>query len=67
MKLVATVHDFGAAANIGGNVKAQSAIIEIPDCNIPLIVSQHLKDPKWSTLSFSILVDQPDGLERGEL
>lgn len=70
MKIIARVCNIGAAANVGGDPDIQSAIIEIPDENIPQLVKSHLdyvskvktqwaKGNKnisiWSSISFSIL------------
>ena len=55
MKIVATISNYGAAANIGGHVEYRSAIIEIPDNQIPKIVREYMEGGKWSSLSFSIL------------
>lgn len=65
MKIVATVSDYGAAANIGGNVEYTSAIIEIPDDAVPEIVKKYFRDVAWAkeapnrhvygTLAFSLL------------
>ena len=66
MKIVATISDFGAAANIGGNVEYTSEIIEIPEEMIPPNLKKHLDSVKkcaeknqivWSSLSFSLLVE----------
>lgn len=59
MKIAFTVSDFGAAANIGGDVERKTATIEIPDEQIPKIVRDHLATPKWSTLSISVCVPEP--------
>lgn len=58
IKIVVTYSDFGAAANIGGNVEFTSDIIEIPTQNIPKKLKNILADPdikKWISLSFSLL------------
>ena len=63
MKIVATVADFGVAANIGGDTDYRSVIIEIPDENVPAMVRKYLSDKdvrKWQTLSFSLLVEEGD-------
>lgn len=68
MKIVATVSDFGAAINIGGNVEYRSAIIKIPDDQVPELVKKYFQDLKWAkeapnrnlygTLSFSLLEEE---------
>lgn len=58
IKIIATISDFGAAANIGGSVDASSEIIEIPTSSIPPNLKRYLTSEevrKWATLSFSIL------------
>ncbi len=65
IKIVVTVSDFGAAANVGGPVENVSAIIDVPTKNIPSILLEHLgriakhKENKnyniYQTLSFSLL------------
>jgi len=62
IKIVATISNYGAAANIGGDVERTSMIIEIPTKNIPERLKRHLENTeakKWETLSFSLL-DQED-------
>ena len=62
MKLVATISDFGAAANIGGDVERTSFVIEVD----PRVISRRVKDhinnknncSKWATLSFSLLDEE---------
>lgn len=55
MKIVATISEFGAAANIGGEVSRDSYIIEIPDDKVPLPVLLHLREEqKWQTMSLSV-------------
>ena len=66
MKLVCTVTDVGAAVHAGGAPESSSAIIEIPDEQLPRIVKQYFEKVRWanenpksrsnySQLSFSIL------------
>jgi len=56
MKIIATISDFGAAANIGGEVETHSFIIDIPEDKIPIPVLLHLKqEQKWQSMSLSIL------------
>ena len=55
LKIVVTITDFGAAANIGGDVIRKSEIISIPENEVPSGVKAYLKDSKWQTISFSIL------------
>jgi hypothetical protein len=64
MKIVATIHDAGMAINVGGSVLSESAIIEIKDSDVPLIVEAYLRNRKvardsdghtYQTLSFSLL------------
>lgn len=58
IKIVATISDFGAAANIGGDVERFSEIIHIPESEIPLRMKKYLKDRQWQTLSFSLLEEE---------
>ena len=55
MKIVATIANFAAAANIGGNVEYESFIVDIPDNVVPKAVKDYLNDSQLQTLSFSIL------------
>jgi len=58
IKIVATLSDFGAAANIGGDVENTSEIIEIPTKNIPPRLKAYIENgdtDKWRTVSFSLL------------
>ena len=67
MKIVATVTDCGAAANIGGGIESRSAVIDLGE-NIPEILKTYLASRKWAKegenrytykdLSFSILDDE---------
>lgn len=60
IKIVATISNFGAAANVGGDVERESVIIEIPTKNIPAKLKKYLEEEdqrKWETLSFSLLDD----------
>ena len=61
LKIVATISDFGAAANVGGNVGYRSYIIEIPTQNVPAKVKEALEDEgtmKWTTVSLSFLDEE---------
>lgn len=60
MKLAFTISDFGAAANIGGDVERRTFIVEIDDNEIPTTILHHLKKDgnKWSTLSISAVDDE---------
>jgi len=61
MKIVATLHHEGAACHIpGAPVTTSSAIIDIPEDNIPPLVRKYLSNPKWTSITFSLLD------ERGE-
>ena len=63
IKIVATISDFGAAANIGGNVEYYSEIINVPTSAIPPRMKRYLSDEqarKWATLSFSLLMEDED-------
>ena len=57
IKIVATISNFGAAVNIGGNVEYESEIVEIPTKNIPPRLKRYLdsNSHKWETLSLSLL------------
>lgn len=57
MKIVFTISDFGAAANIGGDTERSSFIVDVPDEHIPHKVRDHFenKNNKWQTLSLSVL------------
>ncbi len=60
MKIVATIADFGAAANIGGDVERESEIIDVPDDAVPPMLKEQLeKKSQWVTISLSILKEQP--------
>lgn len=66
MKIVFTISDFGAAANIGGDTERRSMVVDIPDELIPLEVSRYLKDgdrAHWQTLSLSLLVESTNNSE----
>ena len=55
MKIIATISDFGAAANIGGDVERCSYVIDIPDDKIPIPVLLHLKEgQRWQTMALSV-------------
>ena len=60
LKIVATIANFGAAANIGGSVEYKSEIINVPTNNIPPRLKRYLDEEnhKWETLSFSLLKDE---------
>lgn len=58
LKIIATISNFGAAANFGGDVEKNSVIIEVPTKNIPPKLKQYLENKnfrKWATLAFSLL------------
>ena len=58
MKLAFTLANYGAAANVGGDVERETHIVELPDESLPSDVRDHLTDPnirKWQTLCISIL------------
>ena len=64
LKLVATISDFGAAANIGGNVQYNSEIIEIPTRSIPPRLREYLEKEstrRWQTVQFSLLFEADNG------
>lgn len=59
IKIVATISNYGAAANIGGDVEKKTYLIdEIPITSLPVEVRRHFLDKdhqKWQTFSLSIL------------
>jgi hypothetical protein len=66
MKLVCTITDVGAVVHAGGSAEAISAIIEIPEEQLPRVVKQYLeavkragvdphRNPNYCQISFSIL------------
>ena len=59
LKIVATITNFGAALNIGGDPVRESMIIDVPTNNIPEKLKKYLDanlaKRKYETLSFSIL------------
>ena len=58
IKIVATISDFGAAANIGGDTIKKSYIIDVPTQNIPPKLKEYfIKEDRrsYTTLSFSLL------------
>lgn len=58
MKIVITISDHGAAANLDDAVvENRSVIMEIPEDLIPNIVKGYLKDSVWKNISFSLLDD----------
>jgi len=69
MKIVATVTDAGGVVHAGASIEARSAIIEIPDANIPSVVRRYLTNRKWAAegpnrhtyeyLTFSIYEEAP--------
>jgi hypothetical protein len=66
MKIVFTISDFGAAANIGGDTERKSMIVDVPDELIPLEVSKYLEggdSSHWQTLSLSLLVESTNNSE----
>jgi len=58
LKIVATVTDCGMSANVGGDPVRTSEIINVPTNNIPKNLKKYLEDPRWLTLSLSILSDE---------
>ncbi len=69
MKLAFTVSNTGHAANIGGEVERNTAIIEIANDQVPKLVRQYIESKqledgtkgKWSWLQLSIsLVEEKD-------
>lgn len=63
MKIIATISDFGAAANIGGEIERYSYVIDIPDDKIPVPVLLHFKDKeiqKWQTMALSVFKENTD-------
>ena len=61
LKIIATISNFKAAANIGGDVEKDSYLIVIPTSKIPLKVKEHLENGnirRWQTLSLSILKEE---------
>ena len=60
IKIVATLHNFGAAANLGGGVESVSEVIDIPTSDIPPRLAMYLRDKdcaKWQCLSLSLMDD----------
>lgn len=43
MKIAVTITDAGMALNVGGPVSQETAIIEIPDENLPYILRKYLQ------------------------
>ena len=61
MKIIATITEFGAAANIGGEIERHSYIIDVPQEFIPVPVQLHIaKEQTWQTLSLSILKNEKE-------
>jgi len=61
LKIVVTISNFVAAANIGGEVERHSEIINIPESAIPVGLKTHMKNKeisKWQTVSLSILDEE---------
>ena len=63
LKIVATISDFGAAANIGAHTEYTSVVINVPTSNIPDRLKKHLEHKatgkaNWETLSFSLLDEE---------
>jgi hypothetical protein len=46
MKIAVTITDAGMAINVGGPSESETAIIEIPDSQIPRILREHLEQRK---------------------
>ena len=58
IKIIATITDYGAAMNIGGDVERISHIINVPTQNIPERLKMWLEEKalrKHSTISLSLL------------
>lgn len=62
LKIVATITNYGAAANVGGDPVRQSVIIDIPTSAIPSLLKDYLaakpEVKKWETASLSFLVEE---------
>ena len=63
MKIIATVSEFGAAANLGGDVERKSVLIDVPDDALPQFLQDELefrreakesKSQVWTSISFSL-------------
>ena len=62
MKIIATITDFGAKMNIGGDEERHSCIIDIPENLVPNKLRWYLNDKKsrkYSTISLSFLDEEP--------
>ena len=63
MKIIATISNFGAAANLGGHVDIKSAIIVIDNTKLPPLIKKHIdnknNEQKWENLTFSLLERTP--------
>jgi hypothetical protein len=60
LKIIATITNFGAAANVGGEVERTSFEIEIPENYLPEEVKNHLQKENhrtWQNISLSIKSD----------
>jgi hypothetical protein len=60
IRIVATITDFGAAVNVGGDPERISEIINIPTNSIPPSLKKYLHDAnirKWATLSLSMMAE----------
>lgn len=66
VKIIATISDFGAAANVGGEVDTTSYIIEIPTTNISEEVLKYLRGSedhtKYKNMSLSLLPEESSNL-----
>lgn len=62
LKIVATITNYGAASNCGGDISRKSAVIDIPTSAIPSLLKDHLaakpEVKKWETASLSFLVEE---------
>jgi hypothetical protein len=68
MKIVVTVTDVGGVIHCGGDVARKSAIIEIPEDQVPSIVKNYFENERWAkerpnrytcqTLNFSLLEEE---------
>ena len=63
MKIIATISNYGAAANLGGHVEMKSSIIVIDNTNLPSLIKRHIdnknNEQKWENLTFSLLERNP--------
>ena len=63
MKIIATISNYGAAANFGGHVEIKSSIIVIDNAKLPPLIKRHIDnkndEQKWENLTFSLLERTP--------